>query len=66
MLLALKELDIYDEYSVFFDSNCQLIDEMKIERLRRMTARIQNMSTTMYEKFSAARTMSFCSKNGKK
>ena len=41
-------------------------DERREERLLRMSMRTKAMSVTTYNKFSEARTVSFCSKRGKK
>uniref|UniRef100_A0A915D861 Uncharacterized protein n=1 Tax=Ditylenchus dipsaci TaxID=166011 RepID=A0A915D861_9BILA len=63
LLEALKEMDVADELNQMLESTSP--DETKIERIRRMTLRIQHMDTVAYEKFAIARTTSFCSRKGR-
>lgn len=62
---AIREIDATGELIALFDV-APFPDELKVERMRRLAARTERMDTEMYEHFSSARMMSFCSKKGKK
>jgi hypothetical protein len=59
-------MDVSGEISELMDPLNPTRDERREERLGRMSSRTKAMSVATYNKFSEARTVSFCSKRGKK
>lgn len=59
-------MDVSGEISELMDPLNPARDERREERLLRMSARTKAMPVTTYNKFSEARSVSFCSKRGKK
>jgi len=66
VMAALKEMDVSGEISELMDPLNPARDERREERLLRMSARTKVMPVTTYNKFAEARSVSFCSKRGKK